>query len=162
MNRCSQKCRKSKLRCVLDHGHEGRCKYTPNNLLSPSTITKILLELTSGEIKSRAGLDNTDVIKGHENFERMRSMVDTLSSIIGGSEVAQKAKDLKDECKVQEFHKTNFIRHLGVGTSICTCLLCGFHDNDVDPIKCNCKDHKPPCMDCQKSFGVSHIPIHAL
>ena len=59
--RCSEICRKSRLRCTSDKDHSGRHKFTPPDLLSPSTLTKLLLELTSGEIKSRAGLDNTDV-----------------------------------------------------------------------------------------------------
>ena len=77
--RCSQICRKSKLRCFLNEGHKTRHKYTPKGLLSPSTITKLFLELTSGEIKSQAGLDNIDVIKGHENFERMSELADNHS-----------------------------------------------------------------------------------
>ena len=54
--------------------------------MSPSTITKLLLELTSGEIKSRAGLDNNDVNKGHANFEHMSQMIDMLTPIIGSDE----------------------------------------------------------------------------
>ena len=141
---------------MLQKNHAGRHKFTPSYLLSPSTITKILLELTSGEIKSRAGLDNTDVIKGHENFEAMRVMVDNLCSIIGSdNEIENAATHLKNEInKVEEFHKVNFIRHLEKGSSKCMCLKCGFTDNSVDPIQCN-QQHTPPCKDCQNGFQVS-------
>ena len=81
--RCRGKCRKSTLQCTKDDGHKGRHTFTPPDLLSPSTLTKLLLELTSGEIKSRAGLDNTDVIKGHDNFEQMRVLVGTFYNLIG-------------------------------------------------------------------------------
>ena len=138
----------------MGKGHEKRHKYTPDFLLSPSTITKIILELTSGEIKSRAGLDNTEVIKGHENFEAMRVMVDNLSSIIGGDEVVEIATKLKaDVDKVEEFHKVNFIRHLEQGSSKCMCLKCGFADKDLDPIECT-THHSPPCQNCQHGFQV--------
>ena len=73
----------------------GKHKYTPPDLLRPSTITKLLLELTSGEIKSRAGLDNIDVNKGHANIEHMSQMVDMLTSIIGSDEAKEKGEDLK-------------------------------------------------------------------
>ena len=56
--------------------------------------------------------------------------------------------------KVEIFHKVDFSRHLGIGVSICTCLHCGFHDKEIDPIQC-CINHKPPCKDCQRSFEVS-------
>ena len=40
-----------------------RHAYTPKHMLSPSTICKLVKELTSGRIMSRAGLDNIDVEK---------------------------------------------------------------------------------------------------
>ena len=145
------------MQCVLNHGHDGKHKYTPDHLLSPSTITKILLELTSGEITSCAGLDNTDVQKGHDNFENLRVLVDTLTNIIGGNNASLTRDHLQKEIKyVEEFHKVNFARHLEEGLSQCTCLRCGFYDSQKDPIEC-CQEHKhkPPCKDCQRSFKVS-------
>ena len=157
--RCSIKCPKSKLQCILNEGHSGNHKYTPDHLLSPSTITKILLELTSGEITSLAGLDNIDVQKGHDNFENMRTLVDTLTNIIGGDNATETCKKLQTDIdEVQNFHKVNFTRHLGQGTSQCACLHCGFFHSEKDPIQCKCcNSHKPPCIDCQKSFQVSPV-----
>jgi hypothetical protein len=50
-------------------------------MLSPSTIENILNQLTSGQIKSLIGLDNTYVESGHENFEGMKAWVNKLTSI---------------------------------------------------------------------------------
>ena len=76
------------------------------------------MELTSGEIKSRAGLDNIDVTKGHENFANMRIMVENFIGIIGGNDAAQTGTELKKEIDEAEvFHKVNFTRHLEHGLS---------------------------------------------
>lgn len=153
-SRCSQVSPKSRLRCFLDKDHMGKHKYTPPDLLSPSTITKLLLELTSGEIKSRAGLDNIDVNKGHANFEHMSQMVDMLTSIIGSDEAKEKGEDLKFHINgTREFHKVDFARHLESGNSKCMCIRCGLRCKDTDNIGCESKgSHDPPCQDCQNAF----------
>jgi hypothetical protein len=69
---------KSDMPCFKKKNHDGKHAYTPDDKLSPSTIARILSNLTNGEIKSLAGLDNIDVIKGHDNFESMREMVKKL------------------------------------------------------------------------------------
>ena len=154
-NRCDARCKKSKLRCLLNKGHGCRHKFTPPNLLSPSTINKIILQLTSGEIQAKAGLDGTYIAKGYENFQNMKSFVTTLAGIIQGEEAEKTKKALIDRIKwLEEYHTVDFIYHLGKGTSKCTCVKCGFYDEKVDPIKCDC-DHTPPCGDCQKAFNVS-------
>ena len=118
-------------------------------------MINIILQLSSGEITSRAGLDNIDVLKGHDNFEHMRVMVENLSTIIGGVEASETCSNLKKQIDfVQDFHKVNFSRHLEMGLSACTCLQCGFYDAKVDPIECK-HHHKPPCKDCQQCFRVS-------
>lgn len=74
---------------------------------------RILLGLTSGDIKSQTGLDNIDVIKGHENFENIQLMVDELTAICGGENAKTTGENLKKKIDAsQEFHKVNFIRHL--------------------------------------------------
>ena len=52
MKQCSKKNDTYGLRCLLDDGHTGNHKYVPKGLLCPTSLTKILLELTSGEMKS--------------------------------------------------------------------------------------------------------------
>ena len=61
--------------------------YTPKNLLSPSTIEKLMKELTSGGLQSRAGLDNIYIEKGAENFAEMISIIETLSTFLGNKEI---------------------------------------------------------------------------
>ena len=148
---------KSGLRCVLNKNHDGRHKFTPSHLLSPFTIRRILLELTTGEINSMAGLDNTYVLKGFENFQNMRSLVTTLAGFNQGEVATNLSAEIqKDIDWVEDFQKVDFTRHLGKGKSKCTCIECGFRDEKKDPIKCSCRDsHLPPCQDCQKIFQVS-------
>lgn len=128
-------------------------------MLSPSTITKVLHELTSGEIRSRAGLDNTDVIKGFYNFENMRSLVDTLRKFAPTSQYSDEDFDdlLALIDSVEIFHKVEFERHLGLenGNHACQCLHCGFCCSEKDPIVCpKDKTHDSPCEQCQQSFDL--------
>ena len=149
------------MQCLLNTGHEGRHQYTPKGLLSPSTITKILLGLTSGEIRSRAGLDNTDVLKGRNNFEKMRSLNQILNSFTANP--TAKVDSLNSRIDAMEtFHKVGFEEHLrseklaSGKIHACMCLHCGFYE-DRDKIKCPAKGkHKPPCKQCQDSFEVLH------
>lgn len=127
--------------------------------MSPSTLFRVISDLTSGAIKSRAGLDNTDVLKGHENFEQMRSLVSTLASLFGGETGNTKKEELLQKIsEVQEFHKVEFHRHLDSDDRhlyTCTCLHCGFYDEDDDPIECpHCDQHQDavPCKKCQDSI----------
>lgn len=162
--RCASVCKKSLLRCTNDKDHEGRHMFTPPDLLSPSTLTKLLLELTSGEIKSRAGLDNIDVIKGHDNFERMRVLTSTLCSIIGPDADSRCNELIKRIDDVETFHKVDFERHLEKGNHRCACLQCAFYC-DTDPIECPSKcEHGPPCKKCQDAFEViaELYEVHAL
>ena len=154
--RCTHVCRKSKLRCLLNIGHKKRHRFTPPNLLSPSTITKLLSELTSGEIKSLAGLDNIDVSKGHDNFEQMRQIVDLQCSIIGTDEAKERGQMLRNRVDAaQDFHKVNFRRHFKTGNCKCMCINCGLSCKETDPIKCPLRGlHDPPCHHCQDSFKV--------
>ena len=158
MKRCSKKNDTYGLRCLLDDGHTGNHKYVPKGLLCPTSLTKILLELTSGEIKSQAGLDNITTIKGHENFKNMKSMIDNFTGIIEDYHSREEGEALKKEIDwVIDWHKVGFIQHLGKGSSKCTCLKCGFYDEEKDPIHCESKNrHTPPCFECQRTFKVKH------
>ena len=100
------------------------------------------------------------MVKGHENFENMRVMVDNLTSIIGGNNAVQTGTKLKEEiAAAEDFHKVNFTRHLEYGLSKCMCLKCRFTHPIDDPIQCS-KQHNPPCKDCQDAFNVSSLSIH--
>jgi len=124
--RCKKKCDKYGLRCYKSCDHVSQHKFTPKHLLSPSTLFRVISDLTSGAIKSRAGLDNTDVLKGHENFEQMRSLVSTLASLFGGETGNTKKEELLHKIsEVQEFHRLNFTGTLILMTGICMhALVC--------------------------------------
>lgn len=134
--------------------------------MSPSTVTKILHGLTTGEIKSLAGLDNIDVSKGRENFEHMRELAEILGGVIGSDDAKSLVDRLKERIDESEtFHKVQFEKHLGEGNSEknckCQCMKCGLSDEKIDPIQCKSKDsHTPPCQDCQHAFKIVADLIH--
>ena len=121
--RCKARCRKTKQQCFLPKDHHlppmniRRHSFTPKGKLSPTSIEKILGQLTAGKIRSLAGLDNTDVEKGTENFLQMKSIVHTLTEVgmfgFGGNVNAKMLIERID--KMEEFHKVNFAKHLGNG-----------------------------------------------
>ena len=165
--RCEAKCPLTGTRCYKAKGHDKRHGFTPKNLLSPSTIYRLLKDLTSGAIRSRAGLDNIDVKKGSENFEKMRMLVTDLSDRLSGEGKTRRDQLVAKIDEVEEFHKVDFGRHFKAchGDSKepkCICLHCGFHDDDHDIIECpKQKDHAPPCTMCQRSFEII-MDLHEL
>jgi hypothetical protein len=122
-SRCTTSCLKSKRQCLLPKDHhlfpEERIRhcFTPKGQLSPSSIEKILGQLTAGKIRSLAGLDDTDVEKGTQNFHQMKSIVRTLTEVgmFGRGGDSQAELLIKRIEKMEEFHKVGFPRHLGHG-----------------------------------------------
>lgn len=163
--RCEKRCPKTKLQCLRTGKHESqRCKFTPDNKLSPSTVERILNQITSGNMKSLRGLDNTYVEKGSDSFLAMKGIVKKLSNVCSHDEEGQAMATalLSKIDEVDLFHKVGFPRHLGDKNSqyICTCLDCGFfHKDDEDdeddgenPCK---KDHSCGiCKECKDSFNL--------
>ena len=114
---------------MADHINEEWAKrhaYTPKHMLSPSTICKLVKELTSGRIMSRAGLDNIDVEKGMENFSTMRQITETLAPFARDDSTKEDLQERIDTCDT--FHKVHFDRHLQQDENwhVCMCLHCGF------------------------------------
>ena len=126
-NRCCATCKKSNRRCFLPKNHEKkRHCFTPKGQISPSSIEKLLGELTAGRIKSMAGLDDTDVEKGSQNFHQMKAIVQNLTAVgtIGRASNSE-AEELKRRIdRVEEFHKVGFPRHLGSSKYYQTKLFC--------------------------------------
>ena len=157
--RCMERCAKTRRRCykMACHIHDKATKrhaYTPKHMLSPSTIEKLVKELTSGRIMSRAGLDNIDVEKGMENFSNMRQLVETLAPFARDDLLKENILEKINICEI--FHKVHFERHLlqDENRHICMCLNCGFYDEKNDPIKCIANHKNVPCQDCQDSFSI--------
>ena len=99
--------------------------------------------ITSGTIKSLHGLDNIDVEKGDENFDRMKKLVSyflNISNHTSSEEKQEQVTSLNAEIDdVKNFHKTDFHRHLdlklkGDKAPICTCILCGLTKNHNESI----------------------------
>ena len=160
--RCEKRCPKTKLQCLRTRNHESqRCKFTPDNKLSPSTVERILNQITSGNMKSLRGLDNTYVEKGSDSFLAMKGIVKKLSNVCSHDEEGQAMATalLSKIDEVDLFHKVGFPRHLDDKNSqyICTCLDCGFfHKDDEDNGENPCKkDHSCGiCKECKDSFNL--------
>ena len=156
---CSKTCPITGIRCFKEAGHDGNHQFTPEGCLSPSSLQRILISVTTGTLKSLAGLDDIDTYKGTENFERMKSMADILCNLSGQ---AGALKPLLEKIeRVVVFHKTDFHRHLDLALTetskhCCTCIRCGFH-LDNNPIECPLRTagkHIGPCSRCQEGFEV--------
>ena len=152
---CNATCAESGSQCMKLKNHTGSHKYLLPGAISKSLFTKLCNSLTDGQIKNLAGLDNTDVIKGHENFQEMGLIVDRLVEI--GQFQPAEYEGLKQQITdMKVYHKTYFIDHLESNLShSCACIKCGFHDEKDDPIKCKHreeKSHLPPCKKCNECF----------
>ena len=167
--RCKNTSKETSCRCILKIGHKvdgshTRCRFTPPSNCSLSTIQKIFSAVTGGAIKSLAGLDGEDVIKGERNYRWLLESAGKLCKVL------QKCKaDTKKLTglitRSLTFHKTSYKYHLKrVGEHICQCLSCGlgsrkqvndcagckFRDNNNTP-------HKGPCRDCEETFELLDI-----
>jgi hypothetical protein len=169
--RCGAISRKSNLCCLKMKGHLGRHKFTPQGYPSPSFIEKVLRRLTDGTIKSLAGLDNTYVKKGHENFLKMHTLVDNMASFLSEIESVHdlewRVKNIHSNIESSTlFYKREFSEHLNLslvdipGSPCCTCMKCGMH-SEQHPVECSLRGktfedggHSLPCEQCQRSFEI--------
>jgi hypothetical protein len=156
------------IQCLKEeHSSNINHQYTPKGFLSPSSILRIMKAVTSGTIKSLAGLDDIMVEKGRDNFQRMKMLVQIFAAVANkvGPSQQEEIDKLYDEIdKVEKWHKIDFAHHLKLGlvvsdsesTACCTCIQCGFHSDDEHTCCAEGKDnsHLPPCTDCQHGFQV--------
>ena len=57
----------------------------------------------------------------------MQSFLSTMAGIIQGDKAEKICQRLQQEIDwIEEFHKVDFLQHLGKGNSKCTCMRCGF------------------------------------
>lgn len=150
-DRCCACCSKSKVQCFKQSNHDGRHLFTPKTRLSPSKVSDIISQLTSGDIESLRGVDIVDTECGYENFSKMREIVQSLIEIGRfGRAGSPEGKALIDDIdKVETFHKVGYPQHLGIEGSlhVCTCFECGFQE------PCE-KKHIGACDECVFSFCV--------
>ena len=150
--RCACREKVSLRRCRLKEGHEKKHRYTAKGSLSVSTVRNLVKTMTGEDIKRLSGLDDTKVLKGRDNFKRMRRLVDELCVDIDKRNELTKAID-----DSEVFYLTDFQNHLQrEGTQACQCLTCGYcEEADTDGITCNnMNQHENSCENCSKSYGV--------
>ena len=131
-NRCKQKCPKTKKRCLLVKNHEKKHKFTPADSVCASMLERIINKLGNGAIKSLAGLDDEDTLKGGGNFKRLYEIHEILANIHCVTPHEKKETE-KQITEALLFHKTNFKKHLSKGNKICQCICCGFSVPDPTP-----------------------------
>ena len=56
-------------RCPCEKNHAGKHRHTGKSSLSLTTVRELVKTLTGDDIKQLAGLDDTKVMKGRENFQ---------------------------------------------------------------------------------------------
>ena len=155
---CPKCCKRSGLYCMHKQGHTGKCKFTDENMISVSSIAKVLGVLTNGQLKSRAGLDDEDVLKGSGNIIRVTEIYKKLAEAKGHS-ADTISKTVRKIEGIMTFHRTNFVSHLADhGVRCCQCISCGLHSKD-EPVACpyredQDKKHEGPCRDCEESFEI--------
>ena len=111
-------------RCMKERGHAGSCSYTPVGSISVNTAMKLIESMTSGDLKRLSGLDDTKVLKGRDNFERMRTIARAF--LLAGS---PELKSMLGRIDAEElYYQTDYVGHLKAGGHHCNCLACGFYD----------------------------------
>jgi hypothetical protein len=121
--RCQRLERGTLRRCMQKRGHCDKCKFTPKGSISIRTAMKLVSGLTSGEMKRLSGLDDTKVIKGRDNFIRLRKLAQNYCVPGEDKEMIERID------KTETFCQTDLIPHFErVSECSCCCLTCGFFD----------------------------------
>ena len=164
---CPKRQDRSGCYCVKEENHEGKCKYSIENMLSASSIDAIIKTISSGQVKSRAGLDDEDVEKGSRSVDCMIEIYKILASKLKHTSdtIAGTKKKIEN---ILTYHRTSFKSHLSRnGKKSCQCLSCGLHSS-TDPVPCcyrpeeeiegdggnELETHDGPCEGCEQAFGV--------
>jgi hypothetical protein len=122
-SRCTKLDQKTPRRCMKPRSHEGDCAFTPKGSICAGTVRALVDSLTVGDIKSLSGLDDVKVLKGRDNFARLR---DIAKQVLEPDEAKPFIKQCDD---VELFYQTDYVPHLQRdGTHKCNCLTCGFND----------------------------------
>ena len=126
---------------------------------------------TGNDIKKLSGLDDTRVLKGKENFDRGKRIVNELCTaevpgLVDDDAVAalgEESGNLKERIdKSALFHQVEFPTHLqSEAKHSCCCFKCGFHDPEGNEcITCQKEQvnaHKNPCNKCSEMYAVIDV-----
>ena len=85
--RCWCRERDTMRRCMLrrDHkadGNSARCEFTRDGSLGRTTVFEMVNNFTGDDIKKLSGLDDTRVLKGRDNFNFTKRIVDELTLLV--------------------------------------------------------------------------------
>ena len=122
--RCLNLCAAAGQTCAAGTQH----KWTPKGSMCEKSLRSMVETLTMGDMVTMAGIDDVYQLKGTNNFAAMRVTIRTLASLAnaGPEETTALLKQVDD---TEDFHKSDFYRHLGHGADFaCQCLTCGFAD----------------------------------
>lgn len=157
---CKKRCNRIGIYCMKNADHDGKCKFTTEDMISASSIARILGTLTKGQMTSRAGLDDEDVMKGSGSIARAIEIYTHLAEELEHSD--ERIKETKNSINwILTYHRTTFIAHLARnGKKCCQCIRCGLHIKE-EPISCPYREskdeahkHEGACRDCEKSFEI--------
>ena len=150
-NRCERRYIKNQQQCFLEKGHESKCDFTGGGGLCADSIEKIMGVAFKGELKCRAGLDDEDVTRGHDNIKRCIEIL---------KEVAKDDEQVKEMTakllKINEWTKTGYKQHLeSEGVMQCQCIECGLRTTAycVPCRKHEKNEHRGPCQGCMDCFN---------
>ena len=147
-------------RCMLRREHKADgsctcCKFTPDGSLGRTTVLAMVNNFTGDDIKKLSGLDDTRVMKGRDNFNRAKRIVDELYT---ADVDAEEAVNLKKRIEDSElFYRTEFCAHVQSESDYsCSCFECGFHDSSgVECIVCPRRnDHRNSCNKCSDMYAI--------
>lgn len=128
-NRCPKKHNRhlKGCQCLLEEDHESRCQFTPKHGISLSTTKRIMGRITPNAIKNLAGLDDTAVTKGYENFKRLKEVIAALA-IHEPTMTLALARTLTEIVEVFEIYvKTDYLQQLELDSQcIHTCFRGSF------------------------------------
>jgi len=149
--RCQQQEKNTFRRCLCERNHVGACKFTRKDSMSKSSVENIVKLLTHKDIKSLSGLDDVRVVKGTENFRRLKKLSEKLAPSVAEHRAIAKRIDA-----VELFYITDYVHHLERSAEFkCCCLTCGYQDADAHVPRCsNETDHKRRCKGCAEGYAV--------
>ena len=125
-NRCSKTCSKSGRHCLLQKRHDETCRFTPPGGMSYNSMKRLLDCLTNGSLKSLAGLDDEDTLKGGCSIKRLHEV---CHLIVDAANLPQKEVKILTE-KIDDCYtlhsKCGYKAHLQINeVKICKCISCG-------------------------------------
>jgi hypothetical protein len=92
-----------------------------------TTLTAFIKTLTGHDIKKHSGLDDVKVLKGTENWNRLRRLCNLLAPSVEPRLVMASRID-----KLEIFYQKDYTAHLQrIGDHQCHCLTCGFCDTGM-------------------------------